>query len=1213
MASLTTPIGELQAHYGVVVVGSGYGASVAAYRMAELAQTLGKPDRTGNSTRPTFSVCVLERGLEIPTGDYPSTLTQVARQMQVDTAGGHIGSRTALFDLRLNRDISALVGCGLGGGSLINAGVMLRPAADVFADPKWPTVIGEDALRGYFNRVRGELDVVAVPPDVDLLKVTQLFGAIARPVEVEARRRPPIAVSFRTRINGYGVQQKACVLCGDCMTGCNHAAKNTLVTNYLPAAARAGAAIFCRMDVRAIERRDDRWHVHVRVLDRAFHVFGTPELTIQADAVFLGAGTLGSVEILLRSKRRGLSLSSQLGQRFSGNGDVIAFAYNAPEPVNGIGYGSYVPSDAAVGPLIGGMVDERTLASGAMIQEGTVPGALTPLLRFLAPIMARVSRRPIDLSADVRFRFFRRELDSLLRGARHGALRRTQTFLGMGRDKSSGVMRLSRDRVRLSWPKQLDADDPALRLITERLKDLTRGMKARYLVNPFWSRVFGRRRVTVHPLGGACMADSAEHGVVNADGQVFKQSSGSDVHHGLYVCDGAIVPTALGTNPALTIAALAERIADRAAGCIRTLTAGAWTTQLAPERVRPSVPGIHYAERLRGRITLKDPASLKERVSRFTMVLHISAENLPELIREPGPPDFRPTAHQASIVGVLTAPGLPEGQRQFTVSNGAFNVMVDDWTRVDSKLIKYNLTLTATNGDTFTLTGQKEINHDTARSRGLWGVVSSYAFVVTKGSPGTDAIGHGFARASVLDTIRMVASMRITHERAWIDRQIFRARYRWFFVKSLLKVVLRSLEVRVNPLAGVAQVGLPADIQQYRQATDDKRPAKPRFALVSYTLNKKPAEKGSVILAPGFGMSSYAFALEDSLTEYLCRRGYEVWLLDYRASDRLAASLEQFTLDDLAIGNGTIDKHGVHRGTLDGDFPDAIRAVVNKNHGEPVQIVAHCVASLTMFMSLLAGTVTNNEVKSVILSQSFACINHPWINRFKAWIQLPQFLRYMQFITVMTPDYDLRSGWRSRLLDRVLRLYPTNERCSSGVCRRLLLMYGEVIRHDQLDKAMHDRLYQLFDRANMTTFVHLSRMIAKGKIVDSKGKDTYLTPENIARIKVPITLLQGTGNRLFKPRGGQRTIERLHRYGGFGSREKNEEKFRLVPVPRYGHLDTFIGKKAPVDTYPIIANLLSGPAGAGAEGVADGHLESDTLTRMGPSIKWGSNSASVGS
>jgi cholesterol oxidase len=1198
MPSLSTPIGELRAHYGVVVVGSGYGASVAAYRMAELARRIGASDSRDGPTKPTFSVCVLERGLEIPTGDYPDTLTKVARQMQVDTARGHIGSPTALFDLRLNHDVSALVGCGLGGGSLINAGVMLRPPADVFADSRWPTGIAEDTLRGYFNRVRGELDVSAVPAETELLKVTQLFESVPRPVEPDTRRRPPIAVSFRTRINAHGVQQKACVLCGDCMTGCNHAAKNTLVTNYLPAAANAGAAIFCRMDVRAIERHPDRWHVHVRVLDRAFRMYGSPELTIQADAVFLGAGTLGSVEILLRSQRRGLSLSSQLGQRFSGNGDVIAFAYNAPEPVNGLGYGSYVPSDAAVGPLIGGMVDERGLASGALIQEGTVPGALTPLLRFLAPVMARVSRRPIDLSADVRFRSFRREVDTALRGARHGALHRTQTFLGMGRDKAAGVMRLSRDRVRISWPKHAEADDPALRLITGRMKDLTRGMKARYLVNPFWSRVFGRRRVTVHPLGGACMADSAEHGVVNADGAVFKHSSGSEVHRGLYVCDGAVVPTALGTNPALTIAALAERIADQAAGCIRTLTAKAATPQSAPERVRPSVPGIHYAERLRGRIVLG-----KNETSAFTMVLHISAENLPELIREPRAPDFRPCEHEAAVVGVLTAPDLPEGLRQFTVTNGTFNVMVDDWTRVDSKLIKYNLTLTSTNGTTFTLTGQKEINHDTAKSKGLWGVVSSYDFVVREGSPPTDQVGWGTARAGVLDTIRMVASMRITHERAWIDRQILKTRYRWYFVRSLLKVVLRSLEMPVNPLAGAAQVPLPPDIQSGPQITDDKRPANPRFALTPYTLNGSQAPNGPVILAPGFGMSSYAFRLENSLTEYLCRRGYQVWLLDYRASDSLAASLDQFTLDDLAIGNGS---------TLDGDFPDAIRAIVKENGGKPVKMVAHCVASLTMFMSLLRGRLTEDHLDCVILSQSFACINHPWINRLKAWIHLPQFLRYMRFITVMTPDYDLRSGWRSRLLDRVLRLYPTNEKCSSGVCRRLLLMYGEVIRHDQLDKAMHDRLYQLFDRANMTTFVHLSRMIAKGRIVDSAGKDTYLTPENTKRIRVPITLLQGQGNRLFKPRGGQRTVEWLHRYGGYGSTEKNKEKFRLVPVPGHGHLDTFIGKHAPAVSYPLIAHWLSA-TGAGATATADGHLESDTLTRMGPSIKWGSNSESVGS
>jgi len=158
------------------------------------------------------------------------------------------------------------------------------------------------------------------------------------------------------------------------------------------------------------------------------------------------------------------------------------------------------------------------------------------------------------------------------------------------------------------------------------------------------------------------------------------------------------------------------------------------------------------------------------------------------------------------------------------------------------------------------------------------------------------------------------------------------------------------------------------------------------------------------------------------------------------------------------------------------------------------------------------------------------------------------------------------------MLDRLLRLYPTRERCSSGVCRRLLLMYGEVIRHDQLDKATHDRLHQLFDRANMTTFVHLSRMIAKGHVVDSNGRNTYLTPENTRRIDVPITLLQGEGNRLFRPRGARRTIDWLHKHGKYGA--NNKTMFQLVPVPKVGHLDTFIGKDAAIESYPRIIKLL---------------------------------------
>src|SRR4029079_16288071 len=181
--------------------------------------------------------------------------------------------------------------------------------------------------------------------------------------------------------------------------------KNTVAANYLAGAANAGAAIFCGVETRAIEKGpDNTWLVHVRLTDKARRPFGNPEIVIRARMVFLSAGTLGSTEILLRSRARyGLSVSDALGRKFSGNGDIIAFGYNTPARANGFGYGRVVSPKAPVGPTIAAKLDERTTpgATGAMIQEGTIPGALRFPLRFGAPVMARVTNLVADGSFDL--------------------------------------------------------------------------------------------------------------------------------------------------------------------------------------------------------------------------------------------------------------------------------------------------------------------------------------------------------------------------------------------------------------------------------------------------------------------------------------------------------------------------------------------------------------------------------------------------------------------------------------------------------------------------------------------------------------------------------------------------------------------------------------------------------------------------------------------
>ena len=194
MPTLSSPTGELRARYDVIVVGSGYGGAIAAYRMAESARPV--PSDPFEAPRPPqFSVCVLERGLERQAGDYPERASAALREIQIDAVRGRIGSRTGLFDFRINDDVSVLVGCGLGGTSQINAGVMLRPRDQVFLRG-WPASLSDPrALDEEYGTVSHGLGVNGCPPTLSLSKVTWLKTAAAR-VKSKGFETAPVAASF---------------------------------------------------------------------------------------------------------------------------------------------------------------------------------------------------------------------------------------------------------------------------------------------------------------------------------------------------------------------------------------------------------------------------------------------------------------------------------------------------------------------------------------------------------------------------------------------------------------------------------------------------------------------------------------------------------------------------------------------------------------------------------------------------------------------------------------------------------------------------------------------------------------------------------------------------------------------------------------------------------------------------------------------------------
>jgi cholesterol oxidase len=530
MAGLSRSLDQSTDRYDVIVVGSGYGGGVAASRLA----------RAGKR------VAVLERGREVLTGEFPSRFPDLKNELQVTGKRVRTGPSSALYDVRLGEDMHVLVGCGLGGGSLVNAGVALRPDARVFADAVWPGQIAQDGLLDEgFRRAERWLKPQSDPRADTLTKFKSL--ATAGKGLGYAPIAPTVTVSFAGGVNAAGVDQPACTRCGDCCGGCNVGAKTSVALTYLADAARHGAALYTHAAVRHVAKgKDGTWMVHVRRLDT--NGASPQDMVLSAPVVVLGAGTLGSTEILLRSRANGLALSDRLGQRFSANGDIIAFGYGAKIPVDAIGVGHPPKIEGMeIGAAVSGQIeidDETDLAQELRVQEGVLPSALAPAL----PVLFIPNGRLLGA------------LQSLINGVYKGPFSKLQTFFAVSHDSASGRFVLENDDLRLVWPTA--KDEPVYKRLDAVLSSIVNEVGGSYVKNPLAGTVMGHQPATAHPLGGAGLGAERADGVVNHKGQVFDAGPGrgsTAVHEGLYVVDGAMMPRSLGVNPLLTITALAER------------------------------------------------------------------------------------------------------------------------------------------------------------------------------------------------------------------------------------------------------------------------------------------------------------------------------------------------------------------------------------------------------------------------------------------------------------------------------------------------------------------------------------------------------------------------------------------------------------------------------------------------------------------------------
>jgi cholesterol oxidase len=301
-------------------------------------------------------------------------------------------------------------------------------------------------------------------------------------------------------------------------------------------------------------------------------------------------------------------------------------------------------------------------------------------------------------------------------------------------------------------------------------------------------------------------------------------------------------------------------------------------------------------------------------------------------------------------------------------------------------------------------------------------------------------------------------------------------------------------------------------------------------------------DKGPVVLAPGYGTSTLAWTIDTvdtNFPEYLAEHGYDIWLLDYRASPMLPAASTDYTIDDIATK----------------DWPAAIAKVREVTGVGSVQVVPHCVGSMSFLMACAAGM---EGVRSALCSQLGL---HPipvLLNRVKAQARLATLMHGVG-IERLTTTFN-STAFEDRALEKVMRHWPTREKCESEVCHRILFIYGEVFDHDRLNEATHDAIVHIFGKTRLTAFKHLTTMIRKGHAVDADGEEAYLP--HLGRLAFPITFVHGEHNRMFVPRSTELTYDALRAANG-------DSLYRRVVVPGYAHMDCWIGADAARDVFPM--------------------------------------------
>jgi cholesterol oxidase len=514
--------------YDVLVVGSGFGGSVTALRLTEKGYRVG----------------VLEAGARFEDTDFAATSFDTKRYLFRPEIGCYGIQRIDAL-----KDCLILSGAGVGGGSLVYANTLYEPLEQFYDDPSWKDITDwRDELAPYYDQAKRMLGVTdnptMTPSDHVMKQVADELGV------GDTFRLTPVGVFFGgpgqepsdsvadPYFGGAGPDRNPCSQCGECMTGCRHNAKNTLVKNYLYLAEENGARVLPMTTVTRIRPRDDGgYDVEVRHTRSKLNRAGSTRV-LTADQVVVSASALGTQRLLHRMKDEGFlpHLSDRLGHLSRTNSESIL---GAIAPDTKVDYSQGVAITSSFHPDEHTHVEPVHYGKGSnamsLLQTVLTDGDLGPRWRTWVREMWRQKRHIRDLY-DMKH-WSERAVIALVMQSRDNSI---QVFSKAGRFGRRVLS--SRQGHGEPNPTWIPIANQAVR----RMAEIMGGFPGGSIGEPF------NMPLTAHFIGGCTIGASPETGVIDAYHRVYG-------HPGLHIADGSTISANLGVNPSLTITAQAER------------------------------------------------------------------------------------------------------------------------------------------------------------------------------------------------------------------------------------------------------------------------------------------------------------------------------------------------------------------------------------------------------------------------------------------------------------------------------------------------------------------------------------------------------------------------------------------------------------------------------------------------------------------------------